>query len=78
MSQPMSTTEILEELPRLSLVELQMVHERIIELESGCELDPSNALRIAIEQGLHSEQTESTEKIEAVRERLIRWAGSSI
>ncbi len=72
-----STTEILDELPRLSLADLQLVHERILELESEREIDPSAAMNEAIEEGLRSMETEPTFSVEETRIQFAQWFGKS-
>jgi hypothetical protein len=55
-----SVTEILEELSKLSPVELNLVHERILELQESHIIDPSPEFSAAIEEGLRSLKTEGT------------------
>jgi hypothetical protein len=73
----MSATEILAELPRLSPAELQIVHQRIMELEERHELEPSAELNVAIAEGLRSLETEPTVSLEDARHKVAQWAGRS-
>lgn len=73
----MSTTEILNELPKLSPAELQRVHLRIIELEDQQEIEPSPELALAIEAGLRSLNEEPAVEIADARQKVARWAGRS-
>ena len=76
--QRMSTTEILDELPKLTLTELQRVHQRIIDLEDQRELDPSAELSAGIEAGLRSLETEPKVDVSEARQKIAKWAGRSV
>jgi hypothetical protein len=73
----MSAAEILEQLPKLSPVELQIVHQRILELEEAQEIEPGAELSTAIAEGLRSLQTEPTVSLEEARQKVTQWAGRS-
>jgi hypothetical protein len=57
----MSADEILDELPRLTPDEIQ----------------PSPEFHTAIEQGLHSLETEPIVSLEELDEKIAKWAGRS-
>ena len=73
----MSTAEILEGLSKLSPAELNLVHERILELEESHVIDPSAEFSAAIEEGLHSLRTEPTVSLEEARQKIAVWSGRS-
>lgn len=73
----MSTAEILEGLSKLSPVELNLVHERILELEESYVIEPSAEFSEAIEEGLHSMRTEPAASLEEVRQKIAVWSGRS-
>jgi hypothetical protein len=73
----MSATEILEELPKLSPAELQIVHQRILKLEEEQEIEPSAELNAAIGEGMRSLETEPTVSLAEARQKVARWAGRS-
>lgn len=73
----MSTIEILDALPKLSLHELQQVHQRILDLEGEREIVPRAELSTAIETGLRSLETEPVLEAAEVRQRIAGWAGRS-
>ena len=56
--QAMSTTEILEELPKLKLADRWAILQRLSELETKEEIDPSPEMAAAIEAGLRSAENE--------------------
>jgi hypothetical protein len=72
-----SATEILDELSKLSPVELNLVHERILELEESHVIEPSPEFSAAIEEGLQSMKTEPTLTVEEVRQEIAGWIGQS-
>ena len=69
--------EILEGLSKLSPAELSLVHERILELEESCVIDPSAEFSAAIEEGLHSLKTEPAVSLEEARRKVALWSGRS-
>jgi hypothetical protein len=73
----MSTSEILAELPKLSPAELQVIHERILELEAGREIEPSAEFSAAISEGMHSLKTEPVVTVDEARKSVAQWAGRS-
>ena len=56
----MSATEILDELPKLTPVELQRIQERILELEEAQEIEETPELLAAVDDGLRSLENEPT------------------
>lgn len=68
----MSATEILEELPKLSLDDLQVVHERILELKEVREIEPSAELNAAIALGLESLENEPTISLDEARRKVAK------
>jgi len=73
----MSTSEILAELPRLSLAELQMVQERILDLNESQAIEPSAEFSAAIDAGLRSLASEPVVSPQEVRQKIAQWAGLS-
>lgn len=73
----MSTSEILAELPKLSPAELQLIQERILDLEQGLEIEPSAEFSAAIAEGIHSSKAEPTVTVDEVRKKVAQWAGRS-
>jgi hypothetical protein len=67
----MSTTEILEELPKLKLADRWAILQRLSELETKEEIDPSPEMAAAIEAGLRSAENEPCYTVHEVRD-LIR------
>jgi hypothetical protein len=65
----MSTTEILEELPRLKLVDRRAILRRLSELETKEEVDPSPEMAVAIEAGLRSAENEPCYIVEEARDK---------
>ena len=74
----MSTTEILDELPKLSTDELQRIHQRILDLEDQRDLEPSAEFSAGIDAGLRSLETEPMIDAGAVRRKIGAWAGRSV
>jgi len=73
----MSTTEILEELPKLKLADRWAILQRLSELETREESDPSPEMVAAIEAGLRSAQNEPCYTVEEVRDKARQWARRS-
>jgi hypothetical protein len=73
----MSTTEILEELPKLKLADRWAILQRLSELETKEEVDPSPELAAAIQVGLRSAETEPCCTVEEVRDKARKWARRS-
>jgi hypothetical protein len=73
----MSAAEILEGLSKLNPVELNLVHERILELEESQMIDPSAEFSAAIEEGMHSLRTEPSVSLDEVRQKIGLWSGRS-
>ena len=69
----MSLTEILDALPKLSFDELQLVDQRILELQEPYEIVPSPEFSAAIEEGIRSSETEPLAAVETVRAKLAEW-----
>ena len=74
----MSATEILEELSKLTPAELQLIHQRVLELEAAQEIEPSGELKTAIAEGLRSLETEPMVSLEEVRQKVAQWAGRGV
>lgn len=70
----MSTSDILAELPKLSPAELQLIHERILDLEQGLEIEPSAEFAAAIEAGIESSKTEPAVPLAEARKKVAQWA----
>ena len=73
----MSATEILEQLPKLSPNDLQVVHERILELKEVHEIEAGAELNAAIALGLESLESEPTVTLDEARRKISQWAGRS-
>ncbi len=73
----MSTTEILNELPRLSTDELQRIQQRILDLEDQREIVPNVEFSAAIEAGIRSLETEPPVDAADVRRKIEGWAAHS-
>jgi hypothetical protein len=73
----MSAVEILDELPKLTPVELQLIHERIMELEEVQEIEETPELLAAIDEGLRSLETEPTYALDEVRAHIAEWTSKS-
>ena len=74
----MSTTEILDELPKLTTDVLQRIQQRILDVEDERELVPGDAFRAGIAEGLRSLETEPMMDSAAVRRKISGWAGRSV
>jgi len=68
----MSTTEILNELPKLKFADRWAILQRLSELETQEEIDPSPEMAAAIEAGLRSAETEPCYTVEEVSEKIRR------
>ena len=73
----MSTTEILNELPKLKLADRWAILQRLSELETKEEIDPSPEMAAAIEAGLRSAENEPCYTVEEVRDKARQWARRS-
>ena len=73
----MSAAEILDELPKLTPVELQRVHERILELEEAQEIEETPDLLAAVDEGVRSLESEPTYTPDEVRARIAQWTSKS-
>ena len=73
----MSTTEILEELPKLKLADRWAILQRLSELETKEEIQPSPEMTAAIELGLRSAESEPCYTVEEVRDKATQWARRS-
>jgi len=73
----MSATEILNELPKLTPVELQHIHERILELEEAQEVEETPALLAAVDEGVRSLESEQTYTPDEVRAKIAQWTSKS-
>ena len=69
----MSALEILNELPKLTPVELQHIQERILELEEAQQVEETPELLAAVDEGLKSLESERTYSVEEVRARIDQW-----
>ena len=65
----MSTTEILEELPKLKFADRWAILQRLSELETKEEITPSPEMAAAIEAGLRSAENEPCYTVEEVRDK---------
>jgi hypothetical protein len=73
----MSTSEILEELPKLKLADRWAILQWLSELETKEEIDPSPEMTSAIEAGLRSVETEPCYTIEEARDKAKQSARRS-
>ena len=73
----MSAVEILNELPKLTPVELQHIHERILELEEAQEIEETPELLAAVDEGLRSLETERTYTPDEMRAKIAQWTSKS-
>jgi hypothetical protein len=64
-----STTAILEELPKLTFADRLAILQRLSELETTEEIEPSPELSAAIEAGLRLAENEPCYTIEEVRDK---------
>jgi hypothetical protein len=65
----MSTTEILEELPKLKVEDRWAILQRLSELETKEEIDPSPEMAAAIEAGLRSAENEPCYTVDEARDK---------
>jgi hypothetical protein len=72
----MSTTEILEELPRLAREEREKIWERLEEIELE-EMEATPEVLAAIEEGIRSAETEPGWTVEQVRGKVASWVTKS-
>jgi len=68
----MSTSEILDELPKLSVEERQLLFQRLSELEMG-EIEETPEMLAAIDEA-RAEPSTSDVSAEELRRDVIRWA----
>jgi hypothetical protein len=66
----MSTTEILDELPKLKLADRWAILQRLSELETKEEIDPSPEMAAAIQAGLRSAENEPCYTVEEARDKI--------
>jgi hypothetical protein len=69
---PMSVTEILQELPRLSPEDQALVREELDALQAG-HLEETPEMLAAIDEGIRSAETEPGHTVEAVRAEISLW-----
>ena len=74
----MSAAEILNELPKLTPVELRRVHERILELEESQEVEETPELLAAVDEGLRSLESERTYTLDEARTKIAQWTSKSL
>jgi hypothetical protein len=68
-----SAAEILEELPKLTPEELEIVYHRAIELHQGQTMEPSSELLAAIDEGDQSLAKESSMSVDEARRIVTSW-----
>jgi predicted transcriptional regulator len=68
----MSTTEILEELPRLAREEREKIWKRLEEIELG-EMEEKPEILAAIDEGRRAIAEGKTVSFEEVRRRIRQW-----
>jgi hypothetical protein len=73
----MSAAEILDELPKLTVAELQHIHERILELEEAQEVEETPELLAAVDEGLRSLESERTYSPNEARAKIAQWASKA-
>ena len=74
----MSAAEILNELPKLTPLELQHIHERILELEEEQQVEESPELLAAVDEGVRSLEGEQTYTPDEVRTKIAQWTSKSL
>jgi hypothetical protein len=74
----MSAAEILDELPKLTPVELQCIQKRILELEEAQEIEETPELLAAVDEGVRSLENEPTYTPDEVRARIAQWTSRSL
>jgi hypothetical protein len=67
----MSVQEIIDELPKLSEQDREMILRRLVNMDEGFE--PTPAMEEAIRQGMRSLREEKTYSAAEVRARIARW-----
>jgi hypothetical protein len=73
----MSAAEILDELPKLTPIELQHIHERILELEEMQDVEETPELLAAIDEGQRSLETERAFTLDEARAKITQWTSRS-
>jgi hypothetical protein len=73
----MSTSEILDELPKLKFADRMAILQRLSELETTEEIDPSPDMAAAIEAGLRSAENKPCYTVEDARDKARKWARRS-
>jgi len=73
----MSAAEILSELPKLTPVELQHIHDRILELEDAQGVEETPELLAAIDEGLRSAESEPSYSVDEARAKITEWTSRS-
>ena len=73
----MSAAEILDELSKLTPVELQHIHERILELEEAQNVEETPELLAAVDEGLRSLESERTYTPDEARAKIAQWTSKS-
>ena len=69
----MSMTEILDELPRLSDSERQMVLRRLIQFDAGLDTEETPEMIASIDAGIRSMETGPGVPLEEARRRVAGW-----
>jgi hypothetical protein len=69
----MSASEILEELPKLTLAELEIIYRRAAELHQGYTVEPSPELLAAIDDGDESFAKQGGVSIDDARRIVASW-----
>ncbi|HSI14160.1 MAG TPA: hypothetical protein VK961_19080 [Chthoniobacter sp.] len=69
----MSTSDILEELPKLSAAELESIYRRAVELHQGQTVEASPELLAAIDEGDKSAADEGSVSLEEARRIVASW-----
>ena len=69
----MSTTEILEELPRLNLSELETIYRRAVQLHQGRTVEASPELLAAIDEADASFAKEGGVRVDEARRIVASW-----
>jgi len=67
----MSVQEIINELPKLSEQDREMILRRLVNMDEGFE--PTPAMEEAIRQGMRSVREEKTYSAAEVRARIAQW-----
>jgi hypothetical protein len=61
----------------LTPLELQRIHDRILELEEAQEIEETPELLAAIDEGQRSLETEPTYTLDDARLKIAQWASKS-